>query len=74
MRRSTRKIECAFVLILSAGGVMGEPSLFTKDEQGRAVLAMVRRMVGIADASISVEDDICFGGRLEDRATCIELF
>ena len=59
---------------VSAGGVMGEPSSFTKDERGGAVLAVAGRAVGIADASISVEDDICFGGRLEDRAMRIESF
>ena len=41
---------------------MGEPSSFTKDERGRAVLAVAGRAVGIADASISVGSDICFVG------------
>ena len=59
---------------VSAGGFGGDPSSFTKDERGGAVLSGASRALLVADVSISVEDDIYFGGRLEDRAMLIELF
>ena len=53
---------------VSAGGFGRDPSSFTKDERGGAVLAGAGRALWVADASISVIDDICFGSGLEDRA------
>ena len=58
----------------SAGRFGGDPSFVANSERDSAVLAKVGRTLLVADASISVEDEICFGSDVGRQINACELF